>query len=45
MRAFENEVNAEQLAQYDTEAQTIVVAGVKMGLCLKSGKSEANLVG
>ena len=35
MRAFENEVKAEQLARYDVDAQTIVVAGVQMSLCLK----------
>ena len=35
MRALENEVKAEQLARYDIDAQTIVVAGVTMHLCLK----------
>lgn len=35
MRALENEVKAEQLACYDIDAQTIVVAGVTMNLCLK----------
>ena len=35
MRALENEVKAEQLARYDIDAQTIVVAGVTMNLCLK----------
>jgi hypothetical protein len=35
MRALENEVKEEQLARYDIDAQTIVVAGVTMNLCLK----------
>lgn len=35
MRALENEVKAEQLARYDIDAQTIVVGGVQMNLCLK----------
>jgi hypothetical protein len=35
MRALETEVKAEQLARYDVDAQTIVVAGVTMNLCLK----------
>jgi hypothetical protein len=34
MRALENEVKAEQLARYDIDAQTIVVAGVTMNRCL-----------
>jgi hypothetical protein len=34
MRAFENEVKAEQLARYDIDAQTIVVGGMQMNLCL-----------
>ncbi|HMJ81224.1 MAG TPA: hypothetical protein VK592_09275 [Candidatus Dormibacteraeota bacterium] len=38
MRALENEVKAEQLARYDVDAQTIVVAGVTMNLCLKKEK-------
>jgi len=38
MRALENEVKAEQLARYDIDAQTIVVAGVTMNLCLKKEK-------
>jgi hypothetical protein len=35
MRAFENEVKAEQLARYDIDAQSIVVGGVQMNLFLK----------
>jgi hypothetical protein len=35
MRALENEVKAEQLARYDVDAQSIVVGGVQMGLCLR----------
>ncbi len=35
MRALETEVKAEQLARYDIDAQTIMVAGVTMHLCLK----------
>lgn len=38
MRALETEVKAEQLARYDIDAQTIVVAGVTMNLCLKKEK-------
>jgi len=38
IRAFESELKAEQLARYDIDAQTIVVAGVTMNLCLKKEK-------
>ncbi len=40
MRKLESEIKVEQLARYDIDAQTIVVAGVTMNLCLKKERKE-----